>query len=339
VTRIRATDERGPAAFGMVVDVAIDPLCRVWVADGLDQKLTVFGADGRFVRSIGRKGSGPAEFRGIAGFAWAPDGTLWVLDAGNSRFAVFDTAGRLRETHPRTASITVTPWPGGFDRRGRLADLASQRRMGAQTFTTLVRIDPGGERDTLSLPPIEELDFGEITGGSPANRTVKRAPVPFTPMRIWAMDPEGYAWVAVTDRYRVERRRFDGSIERTLELDHPPRRVSSADKERILRSYRWFEDAGGRLDADRIPDWHPQLQSLFFDDEGHLWIAPTYVNREAPRLDVFDVDGTFLGQVQAPAPLLTTPSPAFRAGWVAAVVRGADGDDSILLMRLRKPGT
>ncbi|HYW13840.1 MAG TPA: 6-bladed beta-propeller, partial [Longimicrobium sp.] len=231
---IAGTDAGGAATtFGHLVDVAIDPLGRVWAADGMQQAIHVFEWNGRHVRTIGRKGAGPAEFASIAGMAWAPDGSLWVLDAGNGRFTVFDTAGVPASTAPRRHTASVTPWPGAFDRYGRLVDLAQRRLVGDELHVALVRSDPRtGGGDTLQLPPLKEMYFGEVTSGSSRRQSVKRAPIPFTATQLWAVDPEGFAWVAVTDRYRVERIAFDGTIDLALELVSRARPVSRADKTR-----------------------------------------------------------------------------------------------------------
>jgi len=338
VSRIGGTEATGPDAFGRVVDVGIDPLGRIWVADGMQQQLKVFEPDGTFVRSVGRKGGGPAEFMGISGFDWAPDGTLWVLDGGSSRFAVYDTAGRLVATHPRFSGASVTPWPGGFDREGKLLDIGGMRRVGEETVVSLVDFDRHARPvDTLHLPPLREEYFGKITSGDARSQRTRQAPVPFSATQIWGMDPEGYVWYARTDHYRLERRSFDGTVERVVELQNRARPVSGADKEEILRNYRWFQEAGGTLDPSRIPDRHPHLANLFFSPEGELWVLPTYFVGEKPLMDVFDLHGRYLGQVQSPVPFLSHPSPSIRAGRVAAVSRDDDGVDAVVLMRLEKP--
>lgn len=337
--RIGAGDAEGEDAFGRLVDVTIDPLGRVWVADEIQQRLKIFEWDGTFVRSVGRKGGGPGEFQGIAGFDWAPDGSLWVLDGGNARFAVYDTAGRFIASHPRTSSVTETPWPGGFDRRGYLADSGNRREVGGESVASLVRFSPDRRSvDTLRLAPLKNQFFGALRSGDAHTQRIKQAPVPFTGTQIWAMDPEGYAWVAVTDQYRLERRGFDGTVERVVELRNTPRRVTRADKDQILKNYRWFEQAGGKIDPSRIPDHHPHLHNFFFDDHSHVWVLPTYFRGERPQMDVFSPDGRFLGQVQAPVPFLSRPTPAVRGEWVAAIARDDDGVDSVVLMRLEKPG-
>ncbi|HEV3050823.1 MAG TPA: 6-bladed beta-propeller [Longimicrobium sp.] len=322
-----------------MVDVGIDGLGRIWVADGMQQQIKVFRQDGTLVRSIGRKGAGPAEFGDLAGFDWAPDGTLWVVDGGNARFAVFDTAGNLTQTRPRTSTLSISPWPGAVDGEGRLADVAAGRDAQGQRRDFVLRFSPdGGPVDTLHLPVAREEVFGEITRGTPTNRSVKRAPVPFLGMPLWALDPEGYAWVGMTDRYRLERRRFDGSVERVLELENTPPQVTRADREQILRNYRWFEEQGGKLDASRIPATHPDLLNLFFDDERHLWVLPTYRFQQKPAIDVFNLDGRYLGAVQSPVSIGSHPAPVIRNGLLAAVASDPDGVESIVLMRIDRPG-
>lgn len=54
-----------------------------------------YDAQGRLVRSLGRRGEGEGEFNLPVDAAFAPDGTLWVLDAGNFRVQAFDAQGRF----------------------------------------------------------------------------------------------------------------------------------------------------------------------------------------------------------------------------------------------------
>ncbi len=150
--RLGSADSDGPDMFGRVVDVALDATGRVWVADGQNFQIRVFDTQGRHVRTIGRKGGGPAEFEEIDGMDLGPDGNLWVLDGGNARFAVYDTAGRLAATHPRNTGAAMVPWPGGFDARGRLYDIAAvPGEDGAVQFA--VRRAPAAGRH-LSNPPV-----------------------------------------------------------------------------------------------------------------------------------------------------------------------------------------
>lgn len=336
ISQIGAHD--GPAAFGRISGVAIDGFGRIWVADAQQHQVRIFAEDGTPVRSFGSKGAGPAEFNGIAGMDWDADGNLWVLDAGNSRFAVYDTAGRLLRTIPRTAAVSGSPWPGGFDAQGRLIDYGSLTRRGNTVHATLVRLGTdGGVTDTFSMPPYEEQMFGAIRSGDSRNSRVTQAPVPFTGQPLWAVDPEGYVWYAMSDSYRIERRRFDGRLDRVVQMESRAPRVSREDRDRVLANYRWFEEQGGKIDGSKIPDEHPDLLNFFFDDAGHLLVIPTATGAAGTRLDVFEVSGRYLGEIRTPTRIVSRPVPVVRGDRLVGVTADGDGVQSIVVFRITRP--
>lgn len=331
---IGAAEGEGPDVFARIVDVEIDALGRVWVADGTLNQIRVFDSTGAHVRSIGRKGGGPGEFDGISGMDWAADGTLWVLDGGNTRFAVYDTAGRFITTHRRDVNITVTPWPLGFDSRGNLYDRASVAGHDDQE-ERVVRFDPALQpRDTFRVPPFEE-PFFKVVREQGGNRSISRVNVPFSPGQEWRLDPEGFVWVAVTDRYRLTRYRFDGTVDRVVERPTRPRPVSAEQRRKMLESYRGFQQTGGRIDESRIPKTHPVIMSFFAGDDGTLWVLP--FRGGEPVMDVFAGDGTYLGEALLPRRLQPSPAPAFRGDRMASVVVDGDGVQSVMLLRIEKP--
>jgi sugar lactone lactonase YvrE len=333
-TTIGSADGEGPDVFAQIVDVELDAMGRVWVADGQQHQIRVFDSAGAHVRTIGRKGGGPEEFRGIAGMDWGADGTLWVLDGGNMRFAVYDTAGRFIATHRRDVNIVTTPWPLGFDVRGNLYDRASVVSHDDKEVR-LVRFGPGLQpRDTFPVPPFEDPVF-EVAREQGGNRSINRVNVPFSANQIWRLDPEGLVWVNVTDRYRLTRYRFDGTVERVVERPAQARPVTAEQRKQILDNYRRFEQSGGRIDESRIPKTHPVIVDFFVADDGHLWVMPY---RGGPaKMDIFTPDGTYLGEVSNPARLLPSPVPAIRGDWMAGVGVDEDGVQSVLLIRIQKP--
>lgn len=323
----------GPTSFGRVADVALDELGRIWVADALEHEIRVFEPDGRHVRSFGGMGGGPAEFLGIAGMDWAPDGNLWVLDGGNMRFAVYDTTGKLLTTHRRENSSVVSPWPLGFDARGNLYDLAPA----AENREQIVRHGPGLQPlDTFRLPAFELPAF-EVTQKQGNTTNITLVVVPFAGTQQWRIDPDGFVWVGMTDRYRIERHRFDGTIDRVVERDVKPERVTREQRRRALAGHADFERKGGRIDASRIPKTMPVFQAFFFDDKGNVWVMRDNARNEPKPADVFDRAGRYLGQVLLPTRLLSSPAPVVRGNRMVGVVQDEDGVESVIVLRLEKP--
>lgn len=331
-TRIGARTEEGPASFARISDVALDTLGRVWVADALQHEIRVFETDGRHVRTLGGGGGGPAEFLGVAGMDWGPDGNLWVLDGGNMRFAVYDTAGNLLATHRRNINRVVSPWPLGFDTQGNLYDLLST----AADREQIVRFGPGLQPlDTFQLPAFELPAF-EVTRRQGNTTRINAITVPFAGLQQWCMDREGYIWVGVTDRYRIERHRFDGTVDRIVERDVKPARVTRQQRRRALASHEDFVRQGGRIDASRIPGTLPVFESFFLDDGGNLWVTITPGRNQPKPADVFDPSGRYLGRVLLPPRLLSSPAPAVRGGMMAAVVQDEDHVESVVVLRIHK---
>jgi sugar lactone lactonase YvrE len=334
--RIGAADGSGPDVFGSVVDVTLDPLGRAWVADGQAREIRVFGARGEHVRTIGGRGGGPAEFGAIAGMRWAGDDRLWVLDGGNARFAVYDTAGTLVETRPRTATFVTSPWPGRFDREGRLYDVDGTVAPDGSITTYVVRnASDGASRDTFHLPHFEPELF-ELRRGDARNRTVSQVNVPFTGSQFWALDPEGYVWIANTARYRIERHRFDGGVARVVERPHTPPPVTRAERQSRLDGLSDFVRQGGRIDPARIPDTHPALHGFLFDDAGHLWVSPVTSAEEGRVLDVFRLDGSHLGRAALPTPARSSPR-AIRGDRMLVVARDSLDVPTVIVLRIEKP--
>lgn len=334
-TTIGSADGEGPEVFAQIVDVELDAMGRVWIADGTQHQIQVFDSTGAHVRTIGRRGGGPEEFNGIAGMDWAADGTLWVLDGGNMRFAVYDTAGRFVTTHRRNVNITVTPWPLGFDSRGNLYDRASVTSHD-DPEEKVVRFTPTLQpRDTFRIPPFKAPVF-EVVREQGGNRSINQANVPFSASQEWRIDPEGFVWVAITDRYRLTRFRFDGSIDRIVERPVRPMPVTAEQRQKILDNYRGFQQSGGRIDESRIPKTHPVIMHFFVADDGHLWVIP--FRGKGPLMDVFGPDSRYLGQVSLARRLQPSPAPAVRGNGMAGVVVDENGVPSVLLLRIEKPG-
>ncbi|UCD23980.1 MAG: 6-bladed beta-propeller, partial [Gemmatimonadota bacterium] len=155
--------------FGHVAAIAVDERGGMYVLDISVPAIRHFDAEGRYVRTFGREGSGPGEYRNrVNGLAVRPDGRVVVLDLDNQRITVFEPDG--------------TPWAhwrisnNAFWRQPLTVDHAGHTYM--RVFTSLEQeIDPylrvgwlhldreGEIVDTVAPPRIEgEAAMHEPTG-------------------------------------------------------------------------------------------------------------------------------------------------------------------------------
>jgi sugar lactone lactonase YvrE len=89
------------------VEGRIDPVAlasdrggSLYVADADGERLLVFDASGRLVRSIGRLGSGPGAFRGLWGVAVSRTAEIFTTERVNARVQRLDAIGRARGAWP-----------------------------------------------------------------------------------------------------------------------------------------------------------------------------------------------------------------------------------------------
>ena len=327
--RIGSADAEGPELFGRVVDVAVDGAGKMWVADAQAQEIRVFAADGRHVRTVGRKGGGPGEFEQMGGLEVGPDGRLWVYDPGNMRFSVFDTAGTFVTSHRRDQGMFMMPWAGGFDRAGRFYD-AGGFLVGNEFALALFLHDSAmAVSDTLRIPEHEGDVFTLESGTSRF-----RAAVPFSPRLTWRLARAGGAWVGFTDRYAFHHVTMDGDTTRTIQRQFSPVPVTGAERDEAMEGLEWFTRQGGKVDAGRIPGVKPAYVEIFEAADGHLWVKASRAEGQPPVYDLFDPEGRYLGRLSLPEGVADSDLFDVRGGLVYFSVEDEDEVQYVVRYRI-----
>ena len=241
------TDTISPSDFQ--TGVVRDSRGRYYIvpADGLTS-IAVYDSAGRFLRTIGRSGSGPGEYSFIINAEVIAGDSILALDASNGRLTVLSPSyGVVRSIPLRSGFTRAFPLPGGqFLVNGRVGtpqsagyplhvigpDGAVLRSFGA--------VNPRyyRERDQFNIRHVERGDGGDV-------------------------------WVAHLDRYEVELWSIDGKLQRTYRRDaswFPPRDYSTqrqldAPPPPMGRAI-WQDEAGRVWAISQVTsaEWKPQTR-------------------------------------------------------------------------------
>jgi DNA-binding beta-propeller fold protein YncE len=104
-----------PYEFGRPTDVAWDPAGDIFIADGYgNSRVVKYDKNGRFVKSVGSKGSEPGQLNLPHTIAADAKGNIYVGDRSNNRIQVFDSDLNLKSVYDNVGApwaVCITPGP------------------------------------------------------------------------------------------------------------------------------------------------------------------------------------------------------------------------------------
>jgi hypothetical protein len=105
-----------PGQFSLPRGVATDVDGNLYVAEGGNNRISKFDANGNFVKTIGGRGGGDGQFTGLSDVAIDPFGNLWVTNTDGRSIDRFDLDGTFissatsfKNEPIRPASVAAAP--------------------------------------------------------------------------------------------------------------------------------------------------------------------------------------------------------------------------------------
>lgn len=298
--------------FGRIQEIAPDERGGVYVFDGQVPALRYFDSTGAYVRTLGGKGAGPGEYQdAVLGLAVRTDGRIVLRDPRNARLNVYDPDGTSADTWPVASGL--------FAARALRLDTTDQMYLKILLKRPepeepwkigLLHLDASGNViDTIPDPSIESEP--ERMGGL------------FLPAKHWDWSPLGYFVIGVSEEYRFEIRRPGKPVTVVKRVVEPvPVRPEEKAEWDAYNEWLW-EKQGQFMTAELppIPDTKAPYGGIFVGQNGRVWIhrhvlaekkddgqlhrrgledAPPVTWRDPNVYDVFEPDGTYLGEVWVP---------------------------------------
>jgi sugar lactone lactonase YvrE len=98
-----------PAGVDQPSDIAVGPRGRIYLVDGVNNRIVVTDANGKLLFTFGRRGNGAAELQHPLGIDISKKGQVFIADTGNHRIQVFDLQGRFLYMFPVKTSPGEKP--------------------------------------------------------------------------------------------------------------------------------------------------------------------------------------------------------------------------------------
>ena len=275
----------------------------IYVLDYQAVEVRAYGPDGRFLRTIARRGEGPGEISEANGIFLSGDTLLWVHDYGQGRIIGVDPAGEEVRRFTKPIFSYGYIWDGTFDRHGRYwrrVEYSTDDNREIDTGPIEGREHEYYKSYHLSTEEVDSVYLGESTYRVYASPRAGYQ-VPFSASDIHVVSPAGGFWHANTGSYRLTRTGEGGDTLTVIEASLPDIPVTSEDRSAYVQGIVEREPEERRAAeavAAMMPDFKPILEDLFVDDEDRLWVERAVPAGTPPFFDLFSEDGDRVGAVR-----------------------------------------
>lgn len=140
--------------LGRVTGIAVDSSKRIIVADEMSMRITLYDAEGNYVKSLGDRGSGPGEFQAITSMTLNKDQHLVVMDGRLSRVTILTLDGQVIKTSPINRSEMI--WPRALSQHERTGDYYVVSKMPEHPARSRADVD--------HFIHVYDVNFGEKKG-------------------------------------------------------------------------------------------------------------------------------------------------------------------------------
>ena len=271
--------------FNRIQDIAVDDNGDIYVADSQATQIRVFDLNGKFLRTIGRKGQGPGEFTGIHSIQITANNELMLYDNWQHRLVYFSLAGQfIRSKH---FSISV----GANGRLNPRSPLYCDSRENYYIVTGIMEFPKASKAHTEILKIGGDLKFATLV------RTADHDPM--GPFNVFGLEnlycqlmAKDFVLVGTSKNYELQIFDPQGKVIKKISRDYDPVPVSEAEKNEERK----------KRDPDtkwEFPRYHFPMSYLAADDEGRIFVR-TWEKPDKGKgyfFDVYDPEGKYITRI------------------------------------------
>jgi len=272
----------------------------IYISEWQDQVIKVFGPDGKYIKTIGAKGSGPGEFQRIESIVFTKDGKLVVTDGGTRRTSFFDSSGQfLKSFQWRTGQYNFILLKSSSYVFGERAYSGIRQN----SYFYVKEIDFDGK---------EIRDYGDFTG---ANALITRlrsggtsyTSLPVSPSSLFIGDKDKeWFYHCLNNKYVIEVYDASGKLFRKIDRPYEPVPFTKKDEEKYRARFKnhRFDEVEKAVKDMKMPKVKNVVSRMHVDDESNLWVRTNEIKEEEyatlTAYDIYNSDGIYYAKIWTP---------------------------------------
>jgi hypothetical protein len=266
----------GDYAFGNIRNFVVDEQGSIYVLDGKNYRVQAFDSQGKYIRTIGRKGQGPGDLDSPLSLALNRTSDELLVLQGIRRLSFFRTEGPFIRQLSINNSIRAQ-----LDSRGQIYLLEQARsKEGVWSF------------DVKKLSMFG-TDLGLVASVPGQGYTGKINP--FLPLNYFQVDRSDNLVYGDSRSYEILF--FEPSAAKLFKKIVRPYSalpVTEEDRKGVL------ENTPPEVQANYVfPGHHPVITGFFLSDLGHVFVRTNEKAEDGQRFiyDIFDAEGRFISRM------------------------------------------
>jgi len=266
----------GDYAFGNIRNFVIDEQGSIYVLDGKSYRVQAFDPQGKYLRTIGRKGQGPGDLDSPLSLALDRTSDELLVLQGIRRLSLFRSEGPFIRQLSINNSIRAQ-----LDSRGQIYLLEQARSKEGIWSFDIKKLSMFG------------TDFGVVASVPGQGYTGKINP--FLPLNHFQVDRSDYLVYGDSRSYEILF--FEPSSAKLFKKIVRPYSalpVTEEDRKRVL------ENTPPEIQANYVfPRHHPVFAGFFLSDLGHVFVRTNEKTENGQRViyDIFDAEGRFISRM------------------------------------------
>ncbi len=286
-------DGGGGDPFVRAAQIRVDDDGTVYLLEAKHSKLYVFGPDGKFRFSFGKKEEGPGEYT----FAF----TFFIVD----KYVIVPSMGRLHYFEKKDGKFVRTEILPGMGMMPRLfldkdrfiMIPADPEQKGGKDTLLMYDVKTKKRETVLEIESEQPMRLSSDSGG---RRMVVMIVDPTTNPGVVMAYKNNKLYFGKSDHYKIRAADLEGKELFSFSLEGRERRkISQAFKKKRVEGFRLNN---GRLPPEMakqmmksIPDYATYFSGLMVDDKGYIYVfIPDPGKQNSQEIDIFSPEGTYL---------------------------------------------